>query len=71
MQTSENINELATALWQKHRVRWAARPKLLTIHSFKSKYADLGSVIAAAKDPLAENGLSYVQFPLLMKAMLA
>jgi hypothetical protein len=30
---------------------------------FKSKYADLGSVISAIKEPLAENGLSYVQFP--------
>lgn len=30
---------------------------------FKSKYADLGSVVKALKVPFSENGLSYVQFP--------
>jgi hypothetical protein len=62
MQTSENINELAAALAVAQgqmggAIKGADNP------FFKSKYADLGSVIAAAKDPLAENGLSYVQFP--------
>ena len=65
MQTSENINELAAALAVAQgqmggAIKGADNP------FFKSKYADLGSVIAAAKDPLAENGLSYVQFPFSM-----
>jgi hypothetical protein len=31
---------------------------------FKSKYADLASVVKAVKQPFADNGLSYVQFPI-------
>lgn len=31
---------------------------------FKSKYADLGAVIEAVKEPFSKNGLSYVQFPI-------
>tara|TARA_R110000764_G_scaffold57488_2_gene125157 strand:+ start:21617 stop:22120 length:504 start_codon:yes stop_codon:yes gene_type:complete len=31
---------------------------------FKQKYADLGSVVQAVKEPFANNGLSYVQFPI-------
>lgn len=31
---------------------------------FKSKYADLSEVIKAIKEPFANNGLSYVQFPI-------
>ena len=31
---------------------------------FKSKYADLSAVVQAVKDPFANNGLSYVQFPI-------
>lgn len=31
---------------------------------FKSKYADLGAVVEAVKEPFAINGLSYVQFPI-------
>ena len=31
---------------------------------FKSKYADLGEVVKAVKEPFAANGLSYVQFPI-------
>ena len=31
---------------------------------FKSKYADLGAVVQAVKEPFANNGLSYVQFPI-------
>lgn len=62
MQTSENINELAAALAVAQgqmggAIKGADNP------FFKSKYADLGSVIAAVKEPMAENGLSYVQFP--------
>ena len=31
---------------------------------FKSKYADLSAVVQAVKEPFANNGLSYVQFPI-------
>ena len=31
---------------------------------FKSKYADLSSVVQAIKEPFANHGLSYVQFPI-------
>ena len=31
---------------------------------FKSKYADFGAVIEVVKEPFANNGLSYVQFPI-------
>ena len=62
MQTSENINELATAL-SKAQGQMGGAIKGADNGFFKSKYADLGSVIAAVKEPLAENGLSYVQFP--------
>ena len=31
---------------------------------FKKKYADLGSVVQSVKEPFANNGLSYVQFPI-------
>ena len=62
MQTSENINELATAL-SKAQGQMGGASKTADNPFFKSKYADLGSVIAAVKDPMAENGLSYVQFP--------
>jgi hypothetical protein len=62
MQTSENINELATAL-SKAQGQMGGASKTANNPFFKSKYADLGSVISAIKEPLAENGLSYVQFP--------
>jgi hypothetical protein len=65
MQTSENINELAAAL-AVAQGQMGGASKTADNPFFKSKYADLGSVIAAAKDPLAENGLSYVQFPFSM-----
>lgn len=62
MYTSQEINELAAALAVAQgqmggAIKGADNP------FFKSKYADLGSVIAAVKEPLADNGLSYVQFP--------
>ena len=31
---------------------------------FKSKYADLKSVVNAVKGPFSNNGLSYIQFPI-------
>jgi len=57
---SESIKELATALCKaqgemKFAVKDAANP------FFKSRYADLASVIEAVKIPFANNGISFVQ----------
>lgn len=62
MKTSEQINELATAL---AAVQGAMEPaRMNAINPFlKNKYADLNSVIDSIKHLLAENGLSYVQMP--------
>lgn len=62
MNQSELINELATALCAAQAemggaVKDSANP------FFKSKYADLTSVVKAIKEPFANHGLSYTQFP--------
>jgi hypothetical protein len=62
MKSSESINELANALCNAQgqmggAVKDSANP------FFKSSYADLTSVIKAIKQPFADNGLSYTQFP--------
>lgn len=62
MKSSESINELASALCNAQSqmggaVKDSANP------FFKSSYADLTSVIKAIKQPFADNGLSYTQFP--------
>ena len=62
MESSESINELASALCNAQgqmggAVKDSANP------FFKSSYADLTSVIKAIKQPFADNGLSYTQFP--------
>jgi len=63
VRSSGEIGKLASALVKAQAamggaVKDAANP------FFKSKYADLGSVVRAVKEPFAENGLSYVQFPI-------
>lgn len=60
MNRSESIKELANALAKaqsaiKGALKDSANP------FFKSKYADLASVVEAIREPLAYNGLSYVQ----------
>jgi hypothetical protein len=63
MQTSENINELATALCNaQHEMGGAIKDSQNPF--FKSKYADLTSVIKAIKEPFTRFGLSYTQFPI-------
>lgn len=62
MQTSETINELATALAKaqgqiKGAIKDAENPH------FRSKYADLASVWDACRDALSKNGLSVIQAP--------
>jgi hypothetical protein len=59
---SETIGKLADALAKAQRVMGVAK-KDSTNPFFKSKYADLSSVIDAIREPLASNGLSYVQYP--------
>ena len=62
MNHSESLKELAAALAKAQGIMAAA--KMDAVNPFlKNKYADLGSVIAAAKKPLADNGLSYSQHP--------
>lgn len=60
MNRSDNINEIAAALAKaqgamRHAKKDEANP------FYKSKYADLASVVEAIKEPLASNGLSYAQ----------
>lgn len=60
MNKSDNINELATAL---AKAQGAMRFAIKDANNpfFKSKYADLSSVVEAIRDALANNGLSYMQ----------
>ena len=60
MSTSENINELATALSKAQGATKNATMNRINPH-FKSKYADLSSVLDAARAPLAANGLAITQ----------
>ncbi len=63
MKTSEQINELATAL-NTASTQIGAAVKGKDNPFFKSKYADLGSVIITFKEAALEAGLSYVQLPI-------
>ena len=62
MKTSETIDELAKAL-VKAQSQMGGAVADSNNPFFKSKYADLGSVVKAIKEPFCDNGLSYVQFP--------
>ena len=62
MNQSESIKNLAAAMAAAQSEMGAAI-KGASNPFFKSKYADLGSVIQAVKAPFAAHGLSYVQFP--------
>lgn len=62
MTTSEQVNELATALAKaqgqiKGAIKDAENPH------FRSKYADLASVWDACREALSKNGLSIIQAP--------
>lgn len=59
---SDNLNELASALC-KAQMEMGGAVKSASNPFFKSSYADLTSVIKAIKEPFANNGLSYAQFP--------
>lgn len=62
MQTSENINELATAL-AKAQGEITGALKDSANPFFKSKYADLASCWDACRSALSKNGLAVVQGP--------
>lgn len=55
---SENIGDLTTALAKAQGAMTAAVFNRTNPH-FKSKYADLASVIDAVREPLSANGLAY------------
>ena len=63
MNKSDSIKELAVAM-NKAQAEMTGAAKSKTNPFFKSKYADLKAVIEAIKEPFANNGLSYVQFPI-------
>lgn len=63
MNKSDSIKELAIAMCKAQSEMGGAH-KGANNPFFKSKYADLGAVIEAVKEPFASNGLSYVQFPI-------
>jgi len=60
MEKSESIKELAGAL-AKAQGEFAGAVKDTNNPFFKSKYADLESVVSAIKPHLAKNGLSFIQ----------
>ncbi len=62
MQTSDAINEIATAL-AKAQGQMTGALKDAANPFFKSKYADLASVWDACRKPLTDNGLAIVQSP--------
>jgi len=62
MERSDSIKHLAAAL-NKAQAEMSGARKGATNPFFKSKYADLNSVVDAVRIPFAENGLSYSQFP--------
>jgi len=65
MKKSESIKELATALnLAQAEMSGAKKDAVNPAFGKGSKYADLGAVIDAIKQPFCDNGLSYSQFPI-------
>lgn len=63
MDKSESIKSIAVAMC-KAQAEMGGAHKGANNPFFKSKYADLGAVIKAIKEPFSSNGLSYIQFPI-------
>ncbi len=62
MKTSESIKEIAAALVKaQDDIRFAVKDS--TNPHFKSRYADLGSVIVAIKESLNNCGIAFIQMP--------
>ncbi len=62
MQASESLTELAKAL-NKAQAQMSGAKKTAKNPFFKSNYANLEEVINCVKEPFADNGLSFMQFP--------
>jgi hypothetical protein len=62
MNKSEQINELADAL-SKAQASFEGAKKDRNNPFFKSKYADLASILDAVRDAMGKNGLSFSQIP--------
>lgn len=62
MNQSESIKNLATALCEFQGAVETIR-KSETNPFFKSKYASLADILRIIRQPLVDNGLSFVQFP--------
>jgi hypothetical protein len=62
MEHSDTINELAAAMSLCQAVGLVAIKESQNTH-LNSKYADLVAVFAAVRQPMADNGLSFIQFP--------
>lgn len=62
MTKSDSIKNLATAL-KLFQGEMTAVKKEATNPFFKSKYADLYSILEAIREPMAKNGLAVSQFP--------
>ena len=62
MNKSESIQKLATALCEFQSAVEMIK-KTETNPFFKSKYASLSDILNVIRQPLADNGLSFVQFP--------
>jgi hypothetical protein len=64
MKTSLGIAEIATALC-KAQASMGGAHKDSANPFFKSRYADLASVMRAIREPFASNGLSFIQCPIV------
>ena len=64
MQKSDSIKHIAAAL-NKAQAEMSGAKKGANNPFFKSKYADMNSVIDAVRIPFCNNGLSYSQFPIM------
>ena len=62
MQTSDQIKDIATAL-AKAQAAMHGATKDGKNPAFKSSYATLSSVIEAARGPLTDNGIAFIQSP--------
>ena len=62
MNKSESVKEIATALCEFQSAVEKIK-KTETNPFFKSKYASLSDILDVIRQPLADNGLSFVQFP--------
>lgn len=62
MKTSDSIQKIGAALvGAQEEIRFAIKDS--TNPHFKSRYADLGSVIDAIKKSLNDNGIAFIQMP--------